>query len=94
VKVLFTANGWTDYQWWQANDRKIRKRINLLIQDIDRNGAESGIGKPEPLRHQYAGYFSRRITDEHRLVYRVTDDPGDSDEGIVRVVACRYQYGR
>ena len=60
------------------------KRINELIQDIQRNGYE-GIGKPEPLKHDFAGYWSRRINDEHRLVYRIEDDQ-------VRIVQCRYHY--
>ncbi len=75
-----------DYLWWQTQDRKVLKRINLLIQDVVRN-ANEGIGKPEPLKHDFAGYWSRRITDEHRLVYRVT-------EGEVRIAACRYHYER
>jgi toxin YoeB len=69
-----------------GSDRKVLKRINLLIQDVMRNGNE-GIGKPEPLKHDVAGYWSRRITDEHRLVYKVTDDE-------IRIAACRYHYGR
>ena len=60
--------------------------MNSLIEDIIRNGNE-GMGKPEPLRYDFAGYWSRRITDEHRLVYKVTDDS-------VRIAACRYHYGR
>lgn len=86
MKVVFLDNGWDDYLWWQTNDRKILRRINHLIEDIDRNGHE-GIGKPEPLRHEFAGYWSRRITSEHRLVYGIADDDG------VHVVACRYRYG-
>ena len=70
---------------WQQQDRKILKRINLLLQDITRNGNE-GIGKPEPLKYDFAGYWSRRITDEHRLVYKVTDTE-------VRIATCRYHYG-
>lgn len=86
MKVTFLDNGWDDYLWWQATDRKVLRRINQLIEDIDRNGHE-GIGKPEPLRHEFAGYWSRRISSEHRLVYRMADDG-------VCVVACRYHYGR
>lgn len=71
--------------WWQRQDRKILKRINTLLADIQRNGNE-GIGKPEALKHDLAGYRSRRITDEHRLVYKVAD-------GEVRIAACRYSYG-
>lgn len=84
--LVWDTNGWEDYLWWQTHDRKVLKRINLLIQDIQRNG-HNGIGKPEPLKHDFAGYWSRRITDEHRLVYKVTD-------AEVRIAACRYHYGR
>jgi len=84
VIVVFSARGWDDYLWWQQQDRKLVKRINLLIQDIGRNGNE-GIGKPEPLKHGFQGYWSRRITDEHRLVYKVVD-------AEVRIAACRYHY--
>ncbi len=84
--LVWDANAWEDYLWWQAQDRKVLKRINLLVQDVQRNG-NSGIGKPEPLKHDVAGYWSRRITDEHRLVYKVTDTE-------VRIASCRYHYGR
>ncbi|MFC9942365.1 Txe/YoeB family addiction module toxin [Streptomyces pratensis] len=86
MKLVWHESAWMDYVWWRAQDRKILKRINALLQDIGRNGNE-GIGKPEPLRHDFHGYWSRRISDEHRLIYRVVDDE-------VRIVACRYQYGR
>ena len=71
--------------WWQTADRRTLKRINRLIKDIARNGNE-GIGKPEALKHGLSGYWSRRITDEHRLVYKVVD-------GEIRIAACRYHYG-
>ncbi|GAA2129315.1 Txe/YoeB family addiction module toxin [Streptomyces synnematoformans] len=87
MKVLFVEDGWSDYLWWQANDRKLLKRINQLIADIDRNGHE-GIGKPEALRNDLAGYWSRRINSEHRLVYRIDED------GLIHVVACRFHYER
>jgi toxin YoeB len=86
VKVVFSARGWDDYLWWQQQDRKLLKRINQLIQDVMRNGNE-GIGKPEPLKHGFQGYWLRRINDEHRLVYKVADDE-------VRIAACRYHYER
>jgi len=85
VLLVWDDNAWQDYLWWQQQDRKILKRINLLLQDITRNGNE-GIGKPEPLKYDFAGYWSRRITDEHRLVYKVTDTE-------VRIATCRYHYG-
>ena len=85
VLLVWDDNAWQDYLWWQQQDRKILKRINTLLQDITRNGNE-GIGKPEPLKYDFAGYWSRRITDEHRLVYKVT-------ETEVRIATCRYHYG-
>jgi len=84
VKVVFSARAWDDYLWWQRQDRRLLKRINQLIQDVMRNGNE-GIGKPEPLKHGFQGYWSRRINEEHRLVYKVVDDE-------IRVAACRYHY--
>jgi toxin YoeB len=86
VKVTFSDDGWDDYLYWQAQDRKILKRINLLIEDVVRN-ENTGIGKPEPLRHEWAGWWSRRITQEHRLVYRLGDD-------AVEIAVCRFHYGR
>lgn len=86
MKLVWDLNAWDDYLWWQEWDRKGLKRINLLLRDIARNGNE-GLGKPEALNHDLAGYWSRRITDEHRLVYKVL--PGE-----VRIAACRYHYGR
>lgn len=84
MKIVFSSRGWDDYLWWQQQDRKLLKRINQLIQDVMRNGNE-GIGKPEPLKHGFQGYWFRRINDEHRLVYKVVDDE-------VRIAACRYHY--
>jgi toxin YoeB len=86
VKVTYSDDGWEDYLYWQAEDRKLLKRINQLIEDISRNGNE-GIGKPEPLRHEWAGWWSRRITQEHRLVYRVVSNS-------VEIAACRFHYGK
>jgi toxin YoeB len=85
MHFVWDENAWNDYLWWQRQDRTILKRINLLLADITRNG-NTGIGKPEPLKHDFAGYWSRRITDEHRLVYKV-------DGNEVRIAACRYHYG-
>ncbi|AKK02499.1 Txe/YoeB family addiction module toxin [Corynebacterium epidermidicanis] len=82
--LTWDENVWEDYLWWQAHDRKVLKRINTLIKDIARNGNE-GIGKPEPLKHEFAGFWSRRITEEHRLVYRAS-------ENEITVLACRYHY--
>ena len=85
MRLVWSESAWEEYLWWQRQDRKTLKRINLLIQDITRNGNE-GIGKPEALRYDFAGYWSRRITVEHRLVYKVTRDE-------VLIATCRYHYG-
>lgn len=84
MNLSFTNEAWEDYLYWQSFDKKILKKINTLIKDIKREPFD-GIGKPEPLKHELRGYWSRRITDEHRLVYGVEND------GIV-VIACRYHY--
>lgn len=82
----FSDNGWEDYQYWVQNDKKVLKRINLLLQDIKRNPNDSdGLGKPERLKENYQGYFSRRITSEHRLIYKIFED-------IIVIAQCRYQY--
>ena len=86
MKLVFSTRAWDDYLWWQQQDRKLLKRINQLIQDVVRNSNE-GIGKPEPLKHGFQGYWSRRINDEHRLVYKIVGDE-------IRVAACRYHYER
>jgi toxin YoeB len=84
VKFVFDEADWEDYLWWQAQDRKLLRRINTLLADIARNGNE-GIGKPEPLKHGFSGYWSRRINAEHRLVYKIVGDE-------IRVALCRYHY--
>jgi toxin YoeB len=73
MKLIFSEHAWDDYLYWQRMDKKLVKRINLLIQDIQRTPFE-GIGKPEPLKHALSGYWSRRIDDEHRFVYKVEAD--------------------
>lgn len=85
MRLSFTENAWADYLYWQKTDKANLKRVNLLIKDCLRSPFE-GIGKPEALKYQLAGYWSRRITDEHRLVYAV------EDEQIV-VISVRYHYG-
>lgn len=84
--LTWDESAWEDYLWWQTEDRRTLKRINQLIKDIARNGNE-GIGKPEALKHGLSDYWSRRITDEHRLVYKVVGEE-------IRIAACRYHYGR
>ena len=73
MKLIFSDDAWDDYLYWQNNDRKIVERINKLIQEVKREPF-SGLGKPEPLKHALSGFWSRRITDEHRMVYRVEAD--------------------
>jgi len=73
VKLIFAENAWEDYLYWQKTDKKLLKRINLLIREITRDRFE-GIGKPEPLKHALSGYWSRRINDEHRVVYKIDHD--------------------
>ncbi len=73
MKLIFSEHAWEDYLYWQRIDRKVAKRINSLVQDIQRSPFE-GIGKPEPLKHALSGYWSRRINDEHRIVYKIADD--------------------
>ncbi len=84
MKITFASRAWEDYLWWQTQDRKVLKRINTLIADVARNGNE-GIGKPEPLKHGFQDYWSRRINDEHRLIHKVTED-------AVLIAQCRYHY--
>lgn len=73
MRLVFSEHAWEDYLYWQRSDRKILKRINFLIQDIERSPFQ-GIGKPEPLKHALSGYWSRRINEEHRIVYKVEGD--------------------
>ncbi len=82
--LIWASCAWEDYLYWQGRDRKTLKRINTLIKDIQRQPFD-GLGDPEPLRHQWSGYWSRRIDREHRLVYKVTDD-------AIIIVQCRYHY--
>jgi toxin YoeB len=85
LDVLFTGRGWDDYQHWVMTDRRVLDKLNRLILDARRSPFE-GIGKPEALRHDWSGYWSRRITDEHRLVYRVVGE-------TLEVAQCRFHYG-
>lgn len=70
MKLVFAEEAWEDYLYWQRQDRKMVERINKLITEVARD-PYAGVGKPEPLKHALSGYWSRRITDEHRMVYRV-----------------------
>ena len=84
MKLTFSTKAWEEYLYWQSTDKKILKRINLLIKDIQRTPHE-GIGKPEPLKHGLSGYWSRRINDEHRIVYK-------QEEDSVLIAQVRYHY--
>ena len=83
-KVVWTNAAWSDYAYWQGQDKKTLKRINVLIKDAMRN-PEDGIGKPEELRESLSGFWSRRIDDVHRLVYAINKDQ-------LMIIACRYHY--
>jgi toxin YoeB len=85
-KIIFSKNAWEDYIFWQAEDKKILKKFNTLIKDIQSN-PYSGIGKPEPLKYDLAGLWSRRIDHEHRLVYQVNDNE-------LLIYGCRYHYDK
>ncbi|KKF38795.1 Txe/YoeB family addiction module toxin [Hafnia alvei] len=84
MNKLFTDESWADYVFWQENDKRFIKRINELIKEIERTPF-TGIGKPEPLKHHLSGYWSRRINEEHRLIYRVEEDR-------MIILSCRYHY--
>ena len=84
MKLVFAEQAWDDYLYWQKTDKKILKRINRLIKEIGRDPFD-GIGKPEPLRHALAGYWSRRIDDAHRIVYKISEDS-------ILIAQLRYHY--
>ena len=85
MNKVFTINGQKDYVYWQTEDRKTLKKINTLLDDISRNGNE-GIGKPEPLIGNLSGFWSRRINDKDRLIYKI-------DDKNIYILSCRYHYG-
>ncbi|MCL2080632.1 MAG: Txe/YoeB family addiction module toxin [Oscillospiraceae bacterium] len=84
MNKIFSDMAWEDYQHWVETDRKILRKINGLLRDIERNG-HSGTGKPEPLKHDLEGFWSRRITEEHRLVYSI-------ENGSILIAKCRKHY--
>lgn len=85
MKLCFVDESWEDYLYWQKTDKKMLSRINRLIKDIVRSPYE-GIGKPEALKHKYRGFWSRRINEEHRLIYRVNDNEE------IWIIKCRFHY--
>jgi toxin YoeB len=84
MKLIFVDESWEDYLYWQKSDRKMLKQINDLVKDISRNPF-SGIGKPEPLKHKYKGFWSTRINGEHRIIYQIKEDE-------IRIAKCRFHY--
>jgi toxin YoeB len=88
VKLLWTEQGWEDYSHWQQADRATVGKINALIKDMLRSPFR-GLGKPEPLRRDMSGWWSRRITGEHRLIYRVS---GAGENQALEIAACRFHY--
>jgi toxin YoeB len=85
MTLQFSSRAWEDYLYWQQHDRRILKKVNSLLEDISRGDPYSGLGKPEPLKPSFSGFWSRRITDEHRLVYRILDD-------VIQIAQARYHY--
>ncbi len=83
-KLVFSESAWQDYLYWQTQDKKTLKKINLLLQDIVRNGYE-GIGKPEPLKENLSGFWSRRIDDKNRIVYRISEE-------YIEIIQCKEHY--
>jgi toxin YoeB len=89
LKVTFSDDGWDDYLYWSRHDSKVHERLNLLIEECRRNPFK-GTGKPELLKEDLSGWWSRRITGEHRLIYRV-EGKVNLDQGIT-IIQCRYHY--
>lgn len=85
MNKVFADIAWKDYEYWLAIDKTKLKKINKLIQSIERDGFNKGLGKPEPLKYEFKGYWSRRITDEHRLIYKV-------DEDNIYIASCKDHY--
>lgn len=85
MRIIFSEHAWDEYLYWQTTDRKVVQRIHSLIKEIQRTPFE-GVGKPEPLKHALSGYWSRRITDEHRIVYKIERDS-------LLIAQLRFHYG-
>jgi toxin YoeB len=84
MRLAWNDRGWEEYIYWQTIDKRILKKINKLVEDIKRNPF-TGIGKPEQLKHELSTFYSRKITNEHRLVYRIEND-------IIIIISCKYHY--
>ena len=85
MKKIWSDEAWEEYVYWQTQDKKTLKKINSLVKDIERNGHE-GIGNPEPLKHEWSGYWSRTIDEKNRLIYRI-------DEDTIEIAICGGHYG-
>ncbi len=85
MKIQFSEHAWKEYLYWQGQDKRTLKRINDLLEDIIRRGGFRGIGRPEPLKNNLSGYWSRRIDDKHRLVYQIEDE-------VCKVIQCKGHY--
>lgn len=88
MKIVFSEQAWEEYVYWQSTDAAMAQKINALLKVITRTPFE-GIGKPEALKHSLKGFWSRRITDEHRLVYRISGEKGSQ---LCEIAQCRYHY--
>lgn len=86
MNKVWAPEAWDDYLWWQTQDKRTLKKINALIKDIERSGFSAGIGKPEPLRGDLSGFWSRRIDEQNRLVYRVVG-------ASIEIASCKSHYG-
>lgn len=84
MKLLFSTQAWADYLYWQATDKRMVKKIHELIKEVARDPYR-GLGKPEPLKHALSGFWSRRITEEHRMIYRIEED-------LLQIAQLRYHY--
>lgn len=84
MRIIWSSKGWNDYLYWQSQDKKTLKRINAIIRDVERTPYE-GIGKPEPLKHEYHGWWSRRIDSVNRFVYKIND-------GDILIAQCKTHY--
>ncbi|MGV3547759.1 MAG: Txe/YoeB family addiction module toxin [Pedobacter sp.] len=89
MNILFTDEAWEDFEFWMDNDEEVEEKIRLLIKEIKRTPFQ-GVGKPEPLRHNLKGFWSRRITGEHRLVYQISGTKGKDQQ--CSIIQCRFHY--
>ncbi|KQM77185.1 addiction module protein [Pedobacter sp. Leaf216] len=91
MKILFTEEGWADFEYWMDNDEEAERKVRVLLKDITRTPFH-GLGKPEALKHNLKGFWSRRITGEHRLVYQISGTKGKDQQ--CAVIQCRFHYDK